>query len=50
MIIDSPSYADVPLLRSLWKEAFGDAEAVFAVTITSNLSGSYAAARTAAED
>ena len=33
-----------------WKEAFGDAEAVFAVTITSNLSGSYAAARTAAED
>ena len=33
-----------------WKEAFGDAEAVFAVTITSNLSGAYAAARTAAED
>ena len=33
-----------------WKEAFGDADAVFAVTITSNLSGSYAAARAAAED
>ena len=33
-----------------WKEAFGDADGVFAVTITSNLSGSYAAARTAAED
>lgn len=33
-----------------WKEAFGDAEGVFAVSITSNLSGSCAAARTAAED
>ena len=33
-----------------WKEAFGDADGVFAVTITSNLSGSYAAARAAAED
>lgn len=26
MIIDSASYADVPLLRSLWKEAFGDGD------------------------
>ena len=33
-----------------WKKAFGDADGVFAVTITSNLSGSYAAARAAAED
>lgn len=33
-----------------WKEAFGKAEGVFAVTITSNLSGSCAAARAAAED
>jgi len=32
-----------------WQEAFGDADAVFAVTITSNLSGSCAAARAAAE-
>lgn len=33
-----------------WLEAFGDAENVFAVTITSNLSGSYAAAVQAKED
>lgn len=33
-----------------WLEAFGDAENVFAVTITSGLSGSYNAARQAAED
>ncbi len=33
-----------------WLEAFGDAENVFAVTITSNLSGSYAAAMQAKED
>ena len=33
-----------------WKEAFGGADGVFAVTITSNLSGSCAAARAAAED
>lgn len=32
-----------------WQEAFGDAEGVFAVTITSNLSGSCAAARAAAD-
>ena len=32
-----------------WEEAFGDADGVFAVTITSNLSGSCAAARAAAE-
>ena len=33
-----------------WKEAFGDAEGVFAITITSNLSGSYAAAEKAKQD
>ncbi len=33
-----------------WIEAFGDTEYVFAVTITSNLSGSYNAARIAKED
>ena len=33
-----------------WKEAFGGADCAFAVTITSNLSGSCAAARAAAED
>lgn len=33
-----------------WVESFGDAERVFAVTITSNLSGSYNAARIAKED
>ena len=33
-----------------WEEAFGDADGVFAVTITSNLSGSCAAARAAAEN
>lgn len=33
-----------------WVEAFGDAEYVFAITITSNLSGSYNAARIAKED
>ncbi len=32
-----------------WQEAFGDAEGVFAVTITGNLSGSYAAACAAAD-
>ena len=32
-----------------WQEAFGDADGIFAVTITSNLSGSCAAARAAAE-
>ncbi len=32
-----------------WEEAYGDADGVFAVTITSNLSGSCAAARAAAE-
>ena len=32
-----------------WEEAFGDADGVFAVTITSNLSGSYSAARAAAD-
>ena len=31
-----------------WQEAFGDAEGIFAVTITGNLSGSCAAARAAA--
>ena len=33
-----------------WLEAFGDAENVFAITITSNLSGSYASAMQAKED
>lgn len=33
-----------------WVEAFGDAEYIFAITITSNLSGSYNAARIAKED
>lgn len=33
-----------------WKEAMGDAEAVFAVTITGNLSGAYAAAVQAATE
>ena len=33
-----------------WTEAFGDAEGVFAIAITSNLSGSCNAARQAAED
>lgn len=33
-----------------WTEAYGDAEVVFAVTITGNLSGSYSAAMQAAED
>lgn len=33
-----------------WMEAFGEAEEVFAVTITSNLSGSYAAAKSAASE
>ncbi|MBQ5645248.1 MAG: DegV family protein [Bacteroidaceae bacterium] len=33
-----------------WKEAFGEAEGVFAVTITSNLSGSCAAANQAKLD
>lgn len=33
-----------------WLQAFGDADCVFAVTITSNLSGSCAAARQAAEE
>lgn len=33
-----------------WLEAFGDAENVFAVTITSNLSGSYASAMQAKKD
>lgn len=32
-----------------WQEAFGDADGIFAVTITSNLSGSCAAARAAAD-
>ena len=32
-----------------WQEAFGDADGAFAVTITSNLSGSCAAARAAAD-
>lgn len=33
-----------------WKNAFGDSKQVFGVTITSNLSGSYNAARVAAEE
>ncbi|MBQ8200325.1 MAG: DegV family protein [Clostridia bacterium] len=33
-----------------WLDAFGDAEAVFCVTLTSNLSGSYNSARVAAEE
>lgn len=33
-----------------WTEAYGDADAVFAVTITGTLSGSYSAAMQAAED
>ena len=33
-----------------WQEAFGDADCVFAVTITGNLSGSYAAAEKAKKD
>jgi len=33
-----------------WAEAFGDNDDIFAVTITSKLSGSYAAAVTAAKD
>ena len=33
-----------------WMDAFGEAEEVFAVTITSNLSGSCAAARSAADE
>ena len=33
-----------------WMEAFGDADWVFAVTITSNLSGSYNSARVAVEE
>lgn len=33
-----------------WTEAFGDAENIFCVTITSNLSGSYNSARNAAND
>lgn len=33
-----------------WKEAFGDADAVFATTITGTLSGSYAAAMQAREE
>lgn len=33
-----------------WQEAFGDADCVFAVTITSNLSGSFAAAEKAKKD
>ncbi|MBR3765098.1 MAG: DegV family protein [Clostridia bacterium] len=33
-----------------WQDAFGDAENVFCVTITSGLSGSYNAARVAAEE
>lgn len=33
-----------------WKQAFGDYEQVFCVTITSNLSGSFNAARVAAEE
>ena len=33
-----------------WMEAFGEAEEIFAVTITSNLSGSCAAAKSAAEE
>lgn len=33
-----------------WVEAFGDAERIFAITITSNLSGSFNAARIAKED
>ena len=33
-----------------WEKAFGDADGVFAVTITSNLSGSCAAARAAADN
>lgn len=33
-----------------WQEAFGDADCVFAVTITSNLSGSFAAAEKARKD
>ena len=33
-----------------WEQAFGEAECVFAVTITGNLSGSCAAARAAAEE
>ncbi len=33
-----------------WLDAFGDADCIFAVTITSNLSGSYAAARIAREE
>ena len=33
-----------------WIDSFGEAEAVFGVTISSNLSGSYAAAIQAAED
>ena len=32
-----------------WLEAFGDADAAFAITITSNLSGAYSAARVAAD-
>lgn len=33
-----------------WRESFGDAENVFAITISSNLSGSYNAVRQAGED
>lgn len=33
-----------------WEEAFGDADCVFGITISSNLSGSYAAATQAAEN
>ena len=32
-----------------WLEAFGEADAIFALTITSNLSGAYSAARVAAD-
>ena len=35
---------------AVWKNAFGDCEQVFCTTITSNLSGSYNAARVAAEE
>lgn len=43
-----PSTSSCPNVYE-WLEAFGEAEEIFAVTITSNLSGSYAAAKSAAD-
>ena len=47
-LVKAPTHTSCPNIQD-WSDAFADAEAVFAVTISGNLSGSYASAVQAAE-